>query len=213
MSINIMAPHSTCLALIKRSRRLIDQRFRCIVIQVSWHLYGHLENDKRLRRTFEDILLKTATSSISTFGGKSRHFFQVTKVPKAHCLKITEKVSFNFAMRSELNCSQTVLPDRSILIGHDKNEYIKCDIFGDFQTQWDWKTDSFSSKELFSQGAKHLRLLLLRDRQQSIQIQKVLNLCFTSNIIDMWTTLVGQIWWFMNYVCIPERRWLNLHVF
>ena len=117
MSINIMAPHSTCLALIKRSRRLIDQRFRCIVIQVSWHLYGHLENDKRLRRTFEDILLKTATSSISTFGGKSRHFFQVTKVPKAHCLKITEKVSFNFAMRSELNCSQTVLPDRSILIG------------------------------------------------------------------------------------------------
>ena len=97
MSINIMAPHSTCLALIKRSRRLIDQRFRCIVIQVSWHLYGHLENDKRLRRTFEDILLKTATSSISTFGGKSRHFFQVTKVPKAHCLKITEKVSFNFA--------------------------------------------------------------------------------------------------------------------
>ena len=32
------------------------------------------------------------------------------------------------------------------------------------------KTDSFSSKEVFSQGAKHLRLLLLRDRQQSIQI-------------------------------------------
>ena len=51
------------------------------------------------------------------------------------------------------------------------------------------------------------------NNQYKFKTSKSLELCFTSNIIDMWTTLVGQIWWFMNYVCIPERRWLNLHVF
>ena len=38
-------------------------------------------------------------------------------------------------------CGQTVLPDRSILIGQKlvenaKIESLKCDIFGDFQTLW-----------------------------------------------------------------------------
>ena len=87
------------------------------------------------------------------------------KMLHARCLKITEKVSFNIA--SEANyvltrqkfsknaknwsilasfwkpeaCGQTVLPDRSILIGQKlvenaKIEKLKCDILGDFQTLW-----------------------------------------------------------------------------
>ena len=86
----------------------------------------------------------------------------------ARCLKITEKVSFNIASGAsyvyilsgqKLNkkcqkcqkwsiwrvfwkheaCGQTVLPDRSVLIGHKlaenaKIEKYKCDILGNFQT-------------------------------------------------------------------------------
>ena len=33
-------------------------------------------------------------------------------------------------------CSQTVLPDRSVLIGQKLVEKFKCDILGDFQTLW-----------------------------------------------------------------------------
>ena len=81
------------------------------------------------------------------------------------CLKITEKVSFNIASEASYvyilsgqklilkcqklsiwasfwkpeGCGQTVLPDRSVLIGQKlvenaKIKKIKCDILGDFQT-------------------------------------------------------------------------------
>ena len=79
----------------------------------------------------------------------------------ARCLKITEKVSFNIASEASYiyilsgqkfikkvkngqfwkteACGQTVLPNRSILIGQKlmenaKIEKFKCDILGDFQT-------------------------------------------------------------------------------
>ena len=83
----------------------------------------------------------------------------------ARCLKIIEKVSFNVAseasyfyilsgqklMKNAKNgpfwrvflkpeaCGQTVLPDRSVLIGQKlvenaKIQKFKCDILGDFQT-------------------------------------------------------------------------------
>ena len=83
------------------------------------------------------------------------------------CLKITEKVSFNIAseasyvyifsgqksikntkngpfwrvFRKPEACGQTVLPDRSVLIGQKlvenaKIKKFKCDILGDFQTLW-----------------------------------------------------------------------------
>ena len=72
----------------------------------------------------------------------------------ARCLKITEKVSFNIAseasyvyilsvwqvfLKSEA-CDQTVLPDRSILIGRQKLvenakvQKFKCYILRNFQT-------------------------------------------------------------------------------
>ena len=74
----------------------------------------------------------------------------------SRCLKITEKVSFNIAseasyvyilMEQKLIqngnngpfCGQTVLPDRSVLIGQKlvenaKIKKIKCDILCNFQT-------------------------------------------------------------------------------
>ena len=91
----------------------------------------------------------------------------------ARCLKITEKVSFNIVSESNYvyilsgqkfiknakKCSfwrvfenlklggQTVLPDRSVLIGQKlvekaKIQELKCDILGDFQTLCEHK-DSF----------------------------------------------------------------------
>ena len=82
-------------------------------------------------------------------------------------MKITEKVSFNIASEASYvyilsepmliknvqkgsilasfwkpeACGQTVLPDRSVLIGQKlvenaKIEKFKCDILGDFQTLW-----------------------------------------------------------------------------
>ena len=85
------------------------------------------------------------------------------------CLKITEKVSFKTASEASYvyifsgqkfiknakiwsilasfwkpeACGQTVLPDRSILIGQNlvENatiEKFKCDILGDFQTLWEY---------------------------------------------------------------------------
>ena len=83
---------------------------------------------------------------------------------------MTEKVSFNIASKASyvyiLNrqkliknakkwsilasfwkpeaCGQTVLPDRSVLIGQKmvenaKIQKFKCDILGDFQTMWTFK--------------------------------------------------------------------------
>ena len=51
----------------------------------------------------------------------------------------TEKVSFNIASEASYDCGQTVLPDRSVLIGQKlvenaKVRKVKCDILGDFQT-------------------------------------------------------------------------------
>ena len=48
-------------------------------------------------------------------------------------------------------CGQTVLPDRSILIGQKlvenaKIEKLKCDIFGDFQTLWRGPSLQFSPR-------------------------------------------------------------------
>ena len=87
--------------------------------------------------------------------------------PKARCLKITEKVSFNIASEASYvyilsgqkliknaqkwsilaslwkheGCGQTVLPDRSVLIGQTlvenaKIQKFKCDILSNFQTMW-----------------------------------------------------------------------------
>ena len=83
------------------------------------------------------------------------------------CLKITEKVSFNIASKASYvyilsgqkllknakngafwwvfwkleACGQTVLPDRSVLIGQKlvenaKIQNLKCDILSNFQTMW-----------------------------------------------------------------------------
>ena len=63
--------------------------------------------------------------NIMTVAGRARDWFY------AQCLKIVQKVAFNFAS------GQTVLPDSSILIGQKlaKNAKIlkfKCDFTGDF---------------------------------------------------------------------------------
>ena len=89
------------------------------------------------------------------------------------CLKITEKVSFNIASEASYvyilsgqkliknakngpiwrvfwkseACGQTVLPNRSVLIGQNlvenaKIEKFKCDILGDFQTLWSFTAQS-----------------------------------------------------------------------
>ena len=73
-------------------------------------------------------------------------------VPFTRCLKITEKVSFNILRLhfewTKVNqkwsilasfwkpkaCGQTVLPDRSVLIGQKLMENAKCDILSNFQT-------------------------------------------------------------------------------
>ena len=64
--------------------------------------------------------------NIMTVAGRARDWFY------AQCLKIVQKVAFNFAS------GQTVLPDRSILIGQKLTENAKIqftwDHFGQFQT-------------------------------------------------------------------------------
>ena len=86
---------------------------------------------------------------------------------RSRCLKITEKVSFNIASEASYlyvlsaqklikncqkwsnlasfwklkACGQTVLPDRSVLIGQKnggnaKIQKFKCDILSSFQTLW-----------------------------------------------------------------------------
>ena len=98
--------------------------------------------------------------------GSKKVKFTVAQQTKIQCLKITQKIAFNIAseasyvyilsgqkfMKNAENgqfwrvfekleaCGQTVLPDRSILIGqklvkNTKIEKVKCDIFCNFQTQ------------------------------------------------------------------------------
>ena len=95
---------------------------------------------------------------------------RTTQSTMLRCFKITEKVSFNIASEASYSyilsgqkfiknakkcsilasfwkpeaCGQTVLPDRSVLIGqklveNGKIQKFKCDILSNFQTMW---TDS-----------------------------------------------------------------------
>ena len=60
---------------------------------------------------------------------------KASKVNYARCFKITEKVSFNIksAKKGQFwQVFETVLPDRSLLVGHK----FECDILSDFQTLW-----------------------------------------------------------------------------
>ena len=55
-------------------------------------------------------------------------------------MKIAQKVAFLQVFETEAT-SQTVLPDRPVIIGQKlvenaKIENLKCDILGDFQTLW-----------------------------------------------------------------------------
>ena len=83
------------------------------------------------------------TKAMSTLKNQINQNLSKTAPLSTRCLKITEKVSFNIASEASFwkpeACGQTVLQDRSILIGQNlaestKIEKFKWDILSDFQT-------------------------------------------------------------------------------
>ena len=65
------------------------------------------------------------------------------------CTKVDQKWSILTSFRKPEACSQSVLPDRSILIGLKLVEKFKWDILGYFQTMWyPYKSLGFTVKTL-----------------------------------------------------------------